>query len=67
MTRKIGQLAVTASLVALLAGPAEIYLDDEYLVTSPIRTVPADLIVVNGLVFTFPHVNTVSDLVFCGS
>lgn len=29
----------------LLAGPAEIYLDDEYLVTSPIRTVPpgADL------------------------
>lgn len=25
----------------LLAGPAEIYLDDEYLVTSPIRTVPA--------------------------
>ena len=24
----------------LLAGPAEIYLDDEYLVTSPIRTVP---------------------------
>jgi len=25
----------------LLAGPAEIYLDDEFLVTSPIRTVPA--------------------------
>lgn len=25
----------------LLAGPAEIYLDDEYLVTSPIRTIPA--------------------------
>ena len=40
---------MTMASGSLLAGPADVYLEDEFLVTSPIRTVPAGAKLTVGL------------------